>query len=154
MPPATLFLTVCDRRVRPVNQASSFDRAAGPKSKKLHYNTHSFLWLYAKSSRPGVTSSEYITILRGFPCRTESKNVLNSGHSWQHTHRSAAGCTNGGLMQPPPPFNRRGLLWISLPNGVIRLAKALRSRCMVLRLAASTMPCFSGLCIHGQVPVG
>ena len=54
MPPAILFLTVFDRTVSPVNQASSFARLAGPKSKKEQYKVQIFFSLYAISSRPGA----------------------------------------------------------------------------------------------------
>ena len=50
MPPAILFLTVVDRTVSPVNHASSFARAAGPKSKKDQYKVQNFLSLFLISS--------------------------------------------------------------------------------------------------------
>ena len=56
--PPAIFLTVLDRTVSPVNQASSLARTAGPKSKKDQYKVQIFFSLYATSSRPGVTSSE------------------------------------------------------------------------------------------------
>ena len=141
MPPAMLFFTMCDRTNTPENHASSLPRTLGPKSKKLQHTAQSFLWLYAKSSRDGVTSSLYITIFKRCPWMVELKKALNSGQSSQHTHSIAIGCKNGRLMQPPP-FVLRLLVWIRVPNGVLRPAKAWRFRCMVDRLVALIIPCF------------
>ena len=141
MPPATLFLTVCDRTTTPVNHASSFARAAGPKFENDQYNTQIFLELYARSSRPGVTSSVYCTMFnRGCPCSTELKNVLNSLQSSQHTHSIAAGCKNGILMKPPC-FATSFRSWISLPNGVTRFEIAVRPR----NIARGLVPISSGI---------